>query len=165
MSSSIANRAHAPAATPTCTAPVAVAGDVQIFVSRLSDLHMGLYDDTARVIWLDNRLTLGERRCTLAHELVHAEYRDRPLVTESDATRTAREARVDKLVAVRLISLQQVAEVLIALKVDAPTLATRLGNLDSEEHAAIWRHIRALDAEFYRPPIDSLDASEHALLT
>lgn len=51
--------------------PQATADDygIPVRVVRLPDGLAGCTDGTR--IWVDDRLTLTERRCTLAHELVH----------------------------------------------------------------------------------------------
>ena len=63
------NSPSAPTATPLRDLPT-------VHDVRLPDQYLGLYDAKTHTIWLNDRLTAAERRCTLMHELVHAERGD-----------------------------------------------------------------------------------------
>ncbi len=49
---------------------------VSIFEKRLPEGLCGIYIDSQRTIIIDPTLNPTQRKCTLAHELVHAKYRD-----------------------------------------------------------------------------------------
>jgi Zn-dependent peptidase ImmA (M78 family) len=50
--------------------------DVSIVNAPLPDDITGIYDETARLILIDQRLISAQQRCTLVHELVHWEHAD-----------------------------------------------------------------------------------------
>lgn len=100
-----------------------------------------------RTILLDIRLSRVEERCTLAHELVHAERGPFPRWA------TAREeAAVDAEAARRLIPLDALGEALAwslhptvaaeELDVDPPTLEALLRNLAAAEVEALRRRLQ-----------------------
>jgi hypothetical protein len=102
---------------------------------------MGLWDQSARTLWLDSGLTPAERRSTLAHELVHAERGDVPC---GDPVLDARqERRVEHEAARRLLPVAVLAdalrwsdrpsEVAALLDVDPSMLAARLESLSPRE--------------------------------
>lgn len=120
---------------------------IGISTADLAGDVMGLWDQATRTIWLDSRLTFAERRCTLVHELVHAERGDIPCV---DAVLDLRqERRVEREAARRLVNLEDLAdavrwsndqaEVADALEVDLATLQARLAALSDTERAAVTR--------------------------
>ena len=102
---------------------------------------MGCYDASTDTIWLDDRLTGPEHRCTLAHELVHAERQDQPLGNPDLSAK--REVVVHREAARRLISVDQLADAVAwaaeareladCLDVDLPTLQARLDVLSDAE--------------------------------
>jgi Zn-dependent peptidase ImmA (M78 family) len=119
--------------------------DLTIRTAALPDPLMGLWDQRTRTVWLDSRLTPVERRCTLAHELVHAERGDVPC---GDPALDARqETRVEREAARRLLPLARLAEVLrwspdlreaaAELDVEVGVLELRLASLDDTERAAL----------------------------
>lgn len=67
--------------------------------------HDGEYYDRERLVMLRRGLTWRQERCVLAHEIVHAEYRDRP--TTDPHVHAKREARCDRIAAHRLIHPEQ----------------------------------------------------------
>lgn len=124
---------------------------VTIRTGRLRDDLMGLWDPDTRTIWLDERLTIPERRSTLEHELVHAERGDGPCATGWHHAK--QEDSVDREAARRLISLEdlvygllrsqderELAEVLV---VDVDTVLTRLATLHPDEQACIERRLES----------------------
>ena len=96
------------------------------------------------VIVLSPGLGRRERSARLAHELVHDERRiTSPAAT--DATMQREEAKVRRLVAVRLVPLDELAE-LAGGRVD-PVMAWEVADhFDVPEHIA-WEALRALQAE------------------
>lgn len=83
----------------------------------------GCYDDEYRAIFMRTGLTHTVERCTLAHEIVHAEHRDIGHLQ-------IQEDRADRIAAERLISLREIR--------DAQELNPDLGaiaiDLDVTEH-------------------------------
>lgn len=108
-----------------------------------------------RVILLDSRLGQAERRCRLAHELAHVERGDECLTHGPDADRLARrqERSADEIAARRLISLDQLADVLCwawhtgeiaeALHVDEDTVCVRILTLTDPEKDLISARVAA----------------------
>ena len=100
-------------------------------VTRAAITTRGYCDHAHRLIVINARLSRAEERCTLAHEIIHAERGPVP------AHHTAREERiVDAEAAERLIPLDALleamrwaccpAEAAEVLGVDVPTLLTRV---------------------------------------
>src|SRR6478735_535230 len=81
---------------------------LRVRTAPLGDGRMGLWDERTRTIWLDAGLSSAERRCTLVHELVHAERGDvpcgHPLLDRRQERRVEREA------ARRLVALEALAD-------------------------------------------------------
>jgi len=112
-------------------------------------------------IVLDDRLTRVERKCVLAHELVHAELLDEQCVHDScDGARLARrrERHADREAAFRLIDIRPLGEALAAhpddlylaadeLDVDHQTLSTRLRHLHPAERHYLGRRLNAITGE------------------
>ena len=101
-----------------------VAG-VKVRWRDLAGRHYGIYDDDRREIVLDVCLTDYQARSTLAHELSHADWRDRP--TRDHHEHERRERRADAEAARALIRPAQYAE---AERVHGPhpgAIATELG--------------------------------------
>jgi len=105
----------------------------------------GLYYHHERMISLRVGLTAAQERCTLTHELVHAERGDFGV---PEATLDARqELLVEREAARRLISLQALAEAVAwschpgeiaeALHVDLGTLRARLEALTDDERRVL----------------------------
>lgn len=105
----------------------------------------GLYRHHDRSILLRHGLTGAQARCTLAHELVHAERGDVQL--SERALNARQELVVEREAARRLISLQALAdavrwscrpeEVSEVLHVDVGTLRARLAALTDQEREAL----------------------------
>lgn len=118
---------------------------IRVVFGALDDGCWGYYDEPTDTIHLDNRLSQTERRCTLAHELVHAKVRDVPYPDER--TERHRERRVCDEATRRLVPLDALADMLAwaddehvvaeALWVDVDTVRTRLTNLTQDELAYI----------------------------
>lgn len=131
-----------------------LAAQVDITLHWRHQRPCGLYRHQTRTIALRRGLTQAQARCTLAHELIHAERGDVAL-TES-ALNARQELIVEREAARRLISLEALADavrwschpadVAEVLHVDAGTLRARLAGLTeaerrvldeaSEQHAA-----------------------------
>ena len=121
--------------------------DLTIRTSQLPAGLMGLWDESTRTLWLDEGLSPPERRCTLVHELVHAERGDVPC---GDSALDARqERRVEREAARRLVGFGELIDVLRwavnaaeaaeVLGVDLATLEARLGGLTEREHDELAR--------------------------
>ena len=82
----------------------------------------GLWTGTAIII--DPRCNTVQTRCTLAHEIVHAEL-DQPLLHKHYAARI--ETRCDRIAATRLINLDEYQCVLKAYPNNLPYIANELG--------------------------------------
>jgi len=118
-------------------------GELQIRSGRLPDKVRGLYDAVTHTVWLDNRLTRVQRRCTLEHELVHAERGDTAL--PDPVANAKQEQLVHREASRRLIPIDQLGDALKwtiearelaeCLEVDLPTLQTRLDALGAAERA------------------------------
>ena len=126
-------------------ADLPVAPGVTVRTAVLPPSCLGLWDQHARTVWLDERLSPAERRSTLAHELVHAERGDVPC---GDPCLDARqERRVDREAARRLIAVEALAdalrwtrdprEVAELLDVDVALLAARIEALTPTERAQL----------------------------
>lgn len=108
-----------------------------------ADLH-AVPDWARRVVTVDCRLSAVQRRCTLAHELVHVE---RGPVPRDPWLAAREEAAVEAEAARRLIPLDALAgalawsrrpdEVAEELWVDVQTLAVRIGGLSDVERVAV----------------------------
>ena len=118
--------------------------------AELPDGLRGVADFDTRTVILHSRLRQVERRCTLAHEIVHIERGPVP-VDERLAARE--ESAVQREAARRLISLEalgealawseQPAEVADVLWVTEDVLQARLASLHPAERA--WLHERLSD--------------------
>lgn len=117
--------------------------DLRIVFRELPGDLMGVYfHGPSRVIALDSRLTQAERRCTLAHELVHLERGDDGRCA-SAWHESKLEVQVHQVAARRLIHAADLALALILhehpadqadeLWVDELTLAARLAGLSTAE--------------------------------
>lgn len=120
---------------------------VRILTRSLPRTLWGYWHPPSRTIVLDESLCQFERRCTLAHELVHLERGD------TCALPPREEQAVHAEAARRLIALtdlaaamawtQDVRELADELWVDEPTMQTRLEQLDGYEHEQIRKIIAA----------------------
>jgi hypothetical protein len=78
---------------------------LEIVLEDLGSELCGFYEHSTETIYINSRLPLRERRCTLVHELIHWERGHEP--TDNLAVHTAREVEVDHEAARRLISFPQ----------------------------------------------------------
>ncbi len=69
----------------------------------------GYYDHATKTIWLSKYLSDRVARCTLAHEIVHAEYEDE-MDGLSESWRAKIEKRCDSMAAKRLVVWPQLVE-------------------------------------------------------
>lgn len=119
-----------------------------VVVVRCADLGddlMGEWVQDTMTIWLDHRLTPAQRRCTLAHELVHAMRGDRRC--EDSVLNARQEAAVRRLTARLLVPLPRLAaalawtqdehELAAELHVDLDTLHARREHLTADERAEL----------------------------
>ena len=83
---------------------------IVIRTARLEDGVMGGWDPHTRTIWLDDRLTPGERRSTLTHERIHAERGDTDCASDWHTAKQERLVRFET--ARRLIGFTGLAEAL-----------------------------------------------------
>lgn len=127
-------------------------GPVTIQTADLGTVD-GVWDPDTRTIWLHRDLTPAQRRCTLAHEVIHAARGDEKC---ADHVLTARQERlVDEIAARLLIPLDALADALAtdphepalceALHVDVPTLAARLRYLTAEEVVHLQTRIQRIE--------------------
>lgn len=124
---------------------------VRVVVTHLECGRWGFYDVDDDTIYIDARLTQAERRCTIAHELVHVERGDEPCLTGWHEAK--QERHVDQLAARDLIPLAPLAdalgwaenewEVADVLWVDVATVRTRIGGLTPVEVDYIERRLAA----------------------
>ncbi len=151
MNSSSAAHTNPAPTTPHTHADVAPAGQAvdrgfpTIILTQLPPNFRGLYDVKNHTIWLDERMTPQQRRCTLAHELVHAERGDTAL--PDPALNALQERLVILRAAKRLIALNALMGVLSYasgwqvlcedLAVDSETLKSRIDSLTPRERAAL----------------------------
>jgi Zn-dependent peptidase ImmA (M78 family) len=118
---------------------------VDFYVDDVEPDLLGYYDDGRRAVTVARGLRQVERRCTAAHEYVHAVRRDQP--TCSGWHEAKQERAVARTAARLLISVDDLAralawstdaeEVADELWVDVDTLAHRLAALAPDE----WREL------------------------
>lgn len=122
---------------------VASSYGVRVIFRDLPGAMWGAWHAPSRVVVLDRGLSQRERRCTLAHELVHVEAGD-------SCHQPARvEQLVHRVAAARLITLPDLAEAMRwsrdphelaeGLWVDDRTLSVRLDALTVEERERLER--------------------------
>lgn len=129
--------------------------DVIVHHTPLTRARMGETDGVE--IWLHDRLTQAERRCTLTHELIHIERRgsEHPSQAVEEAIVECETARrlvpLDQLVdAFRWLRHPTLAELAEHLWIDRQTALCRMENLDPVEVATLEHH---LDGEWsWTPP-------------
>lgn len=123
--------------------------DWSIVSQPLPEGLIGATDVGRREIYLDSRMMQAQRRCTLDHELEHAQAGD------VGCQHPKREAAIARTSARRLIPLEQLlaaavwahtaAELADDLWVDLDTLRCRLDHLHPSERAALRRVLAARD--------------------
>lgn len=119
----------------------AAALGVGVAVVSLDDGHLGWWCHRSRTIHLEAGLTRRQSRSVLAHEVVHAEHDDRPLL--DPVLHARREAATDRAAAARLIDFEQLLDGLLwaaslgelaeHLGVDVHTARVRLSMLTEAE--------------------------------
>lgn len=126
--------------------------DITFGVTRLP-WDRGWWVPAERGIVLDDRLSQVERRCVLAHELVHAENDDQPCGRIKGAARVGlrQEQRARRQAAIRLVDLiplidaamwcHSIEEMAAELVVDVPTLLDRIACLEDEDRRWIARRL------------------------
>lgn len=127
----------------------------RVINTELPEQVRGVYDVATHTVWLERRLTQRERRCTLEHELVHAERGDAPLA--DPVANAKQEQLVHREAARRLIPVEHLADALRwaiearelaeCLDVDLPTLQARLDALNTAEREHLEQITRAKDWE------------------
>jgi Zn-dependent peptidase ImmA (M78 family) len=134
--------------------------DVDLYVEPLDDDLMGCYDHAERAVRLAPDLSQVERRCTVAHEYVHALRGDEPACS---AWHERKQERIVERAAARLlIPLDDLARALAwsddpheladDLWVDVDTLTHRLRHLDDAERRYLAKRRARRDASRCRPP-------------
>ena len=126
-------------------------GELTLVFAAMADA--GRYYQHHRAIVLADDLTQAQRRCTLAHELVHAERGDISCCSDWHANK--QERRVDQLAARRLIGLDQLIDALLwgdderelaeVLWVDVETVRARLSGLTEVEKQIIEERLWAAE--------------------
>ena len=126
---------------------------VRIRVADLGDGILGEWDPNTRIIWLHERLSPRQLRCTLGHELVHAMRDDEGCL--DPVLDAHQETVVRKITARLLIPLDRLAATVMEtleereaaedLNVDMNTLIDRLRWLTATEKVQIERRIAALE--------------------
>ena len=112
-----------------------------VVYAHLPDDLTGLYDHETRTIYLDRRCHEHTLRCTLEHELVHAERGDCHIgIPHLDAKQ---EETVERIAARRLLPVEKIKDALPwavsfatlahTLEVDHDILRTRLTHLSEHE--------------------------------
>lgn len=121
---------------------------VRVVIERMTGDLLGEARDGGRVIALRAGTSAAQRRCTLAHEIVHLErglrdcgpwlYREEQAVHRTAACRLITVA--DLVAAIReLGGADDHAALAQALEVDSETLSVRLAALDRDERRALRR--------------------------
>jgi Zn-dependent peptidase ImmA (M78 family) len=127
-------------------------GPVTIQTADLGTVD-GVWDPDTRTIWLHRDLTPAQRRCTLAHEVIHAARGDEKC---ADHVLTARQERLVEEIASRLlVPLPALADALThssdegalceELHVDAATLRSRLSYLTLDERRFLREHLEKVE--------------------
>lgn len=109
--------------------------DLTIRYRFLPKGEVGWWHQDSRTVFLDSRLTQAERRCTLAHELVHAERGDDGRCA-SDWHENKLEVQVHAEAARRLIRLDDLA------------LALLLSDHEDERAEELWVDVDTLRADW-----------------
>lgn len=114
---------------------------------------MGEWDHDTRTIWLHHTLTPAQRRCTLAHEFIHAIRGDRACPNKVLDAR--QENTVRRLTAQLLVPLPRLAnalrwsrddrELAEELNVDVDTVRARREHLTTQEIAQLQELIERLE--------------------
>lgn len=122
---------------------------VRVVVTELPEGLWGFYDEPTHTIFIDSALSQAEKRCTLTHEMVHAERQDGP--TSTPWHERHREQATNETAARRLIPIDALADVLVwtadvhevaeVLWVDVDTVQIRLATLTKDEEAVIIERI------------------------
>jgi Zn-dependent peptidase ImmA (M78 family) len=145
------------ATSPDAWAWAELPAGVTTRTTRLEDDELGCYAHDEREIMLDDRLSSVVERCTLAHEIVHAERGDLPLDGSPDGPRleVRQERRVHAIAAARLVAIDALAEALARthslaeaaeeLAVDEDTLWHRLEDLTEHESSLLQARVDAIE--------------------
>lgn len=116
---------------PDPWALLAAQAHLRLQITSLPDGYRGLTD--GQTIWLSDRLSQRERRCTLMHELIHVERGHRghqPAAVERSVREATARAMLPCLDVIRdAIAAHHPAEVADALWVTDDLLQTRLATL------------------------------------
>lgn len=122
------------------------------WVDRLPDGDLGLCIHEHRLLVMSRRQTQAERRCTLAHELVHVDRGPAPAGRQE-----LEETIVERIAARQLIDIRKLGEALAwssepatvaeELWVDEPMLRARLDGLHPAERAYLRERLAHLREE------------------
>lgn len=83
---------------------------VTIRWKKLSGTLMGYYDHETLTIWVDEALNFRQQKCTIAHEIVHAEFADTEEQRSHEIYGPKMELRCDKIAAKRLVFTPQLID-------------------------------------------------------
>lgn len=127
-------------------------------ITRLPDGELGCYAHDDRSIHLDPRLSSTAEKCTLAHEIVHAERGDVCLAGETpDADRLdlRQERDVQRIASARLVEINDLSRAIARtadledaaeeLGVDEDTLWHRLDALTDDEKDLLQQRVEAIE--------------------
>lgn len=130
--------------------------ELRLRVAPLDPDVAGCFDPDTRTIWLDSRLTQGERRATLSHELHHALRGD--ALTGVPCVDLAQERHAVAESARALISVDDLLDALLwsrdehelaeMLWVDVETVRTRLAGLTPAEQRTLDERLFVLEEEW-----------------
>jgi hypothetical protein len=112
---------------------------------RRTPSHLGSWDASTKTITLHPDQSQAERRCTLTHELIHAERdhhgRQPASVERRVHADAARRLITDEALVDALRWTVQEDELADELWVDVPTVVARLSDLSDEEKVNIYRRL------------------------
>ncbi len=124
---------------------------VRVVFTRLDCGRWAFYDADENVVYVDTRLNQRERRCSIAHELLHIERGDEPCA--SDWHEAKQERLVEAINARDLIDLAPLADALAwaenewevadVLWVDVATVRARIAALTPGEVQFIENRLEA----------------------
>jgi len=125
--------------------------DWQVVLRSLPVGLLGATDTDRRTILLDSRMLQVQRRCTLDHELAHAEAGD------VGCQHRHRETAINQASARRLVPIDRLLEVIVWANglaeladecwVDVETMRCRMQHLHPAERAAVNRALASRDNE------------------
>lgn len=120
----------------------------------LGDNLLGYYDHRTDAIWINQRSSERQQKCTLAHERIHARDKDKPIA--DPWLDGKRERMVEREAARSLVNVEDLSEAIkwaqdsytlcSLLDVDLPLLQARLDTLTANERDYLDQIARNRDA-------------------